>query len=115
MQSQISFFLYLYTFQLVEDLLREFSKEHFGDRDGNYCPIVQGRTQDIKLFTLMTKQPRSFLERPFKHHKYIIRSGMEKYVVENGKEEFEALKNKFVKKEDPGITLDEEDGTGAAG
>ena len=39
---------------------------------------------------------------------------MENYVVENGKEEFEALKNKFVKKEDPGITLDEEDGTGAA-
>ena len=114
MQSQISFFLYLYTFKLVEDLLREFSKEHFGDRDGNYCPIVQGRTQDIKLFTLMTKQPRSVLERPFKHHKYIILSGMEKYVVENGKEEFEALKNKFVKKEDPGITLDEEDGTGAA-
>ena len=96
-------------------MLREFCKEHFGDGDGNlYCPIVQGRTQDIKLFTLMTKQPRSVLERPFKHHKYIILSGMENYVVENGKEEFEALKNKFVKKEDPGITLDEEDGTGAA-
>ena len=38
---------------------------------------------------------------------------MEKFVVENGKEEFEALKNKFVKNGDPGITLDEEDGTGA--
>ena len=115
MQGQISFFLYLYTFKLVEDLLREFSKEHFGDRDGNYCPIVQGRTQDIKLFTLMIRQPRSFLERPFKRHKYTVLAGMEKYVVENGNEEFEALKNKFVKKEDPEITLDEEDGTGAAG
>ena len=39
---------------------------------------------------------------------------MEKFVVENGKEVFEALKNKFVNKEDLGITLDEEDGTGAA-
>ena len=39
---------------------------------------------------------------------------MKKYVVENGNEEFEDLKNKFVKTEDPGITLDEEDGTGAA-
>ena len=39
---------------------------------------------------------------------------MEKYVVENGNEEFEDLKNKFVKIEDPGITLDEEDSTGAA-
>jgi len=95
-------------------LLREFSKENFGDRDGNYFPIVQGRTQDVKLFTLMTKQPRSVLEGPFKQNKYIILSGMEKYVVEKGKKEFETLKNKFVKKEDPGITLDEEDGTGAA-
>ena len=98
---------------MVEDLLRGFSKENFGDRDGNYFPVVHGRTQDVKLFTLMIRQPRSVLERPFKHDKYIILSGMEKYVVENGKEEFEALKNKFVKKEDPGITLDEEDGSGA--
>ena len=96
-------------------MLREFSKENFGDQGRNYFPIVHGRTQDVKLFTLMTKQPRgSVLERPFKHHKYIILSGMEKYVDQNRKEEFEALKNKFVKKEDPGITLDEEDGTGAA-
>ena len=99
---------------MVEDLLREFAKENFGDRDGNYFPVVHGRTQDVKLFTLMIRQPRSFLERPFKQHKYTILAGMEKYVVENGKEEFEALKNKFVKIEDPGITLDEEDGTGAA-
>ena len=99
---------------MVEDLLRGFSKENFGDRDGNYFPVVHGRTQDVKLFTLMTRQPRSVLERPFKHHKYIIVAGIEKYVVENRKEEFEALNNKFVKKEDLGITLDEEDGTGAA-
>ena len=114
MQDQISFFLYFYTFKLVEDLLRGFSKENFGDRDGNYFPVVHGRTQDVKLFTLMIRQPRSFLARPFKQHKYTILAGMEKYVVENGNEEFEDLKNKFVKKEDPGITLDEEDGTGAA-
>ena len=114
MQDQISFFLYLYTFKFVEDLLRGFAKENLGDRDGNYFPIVHGRTQEVKLFTVMARQPRSVLERPFKHHKYIILAGMEKYVVENGKDEFEALKNKFVKKEDLGITLDEEDGTGAA-
>ena len=114
MQDQISFFLYFCTFKLVEDLLRGFSKENFGDRDGNYFPVVHGRTQDVKLFTLMIRQPRSVLERPFKHHKYIILAEMEKYVVENGTEEFEALKNKFVKREDPEITLDEEDGTGAA-
>ena len=99
---------------MVEDLLRGFCKENFGDLDGNYFPVVHGRTQDIKLFTLMIRQPRSFLERPFKRHKYTILAGMEKYVVENGNEEFEDLKNKFVKIEDPGITLDEEDGTGAA-
>ena len=99
---------------MVEDLLRGFSKENFGDRDGNYFPVVHGRTQDVKLFTLMIRQPRSFLVRPFKHHKYTILGGMKKYVVENGNEEFEDLKNKFVKTEDPGITLDEEDGTGAA-
>ena len=99
---------------MVDDLLRGFSKENFGDRDGNYFPVVHGRTQDVKLFTLMIRQPRSFLARPFKHHKYTILAGMKKYVVENGNEEFEDLKNKFVKTEDPGITLDEEDGTGAA-
>ena len=99
---------------MVEDLLRGFSKENFGDRDGNYFPVVHGRTQDVKLFTLMIRQPQSFLVRPFKRHKYRILAGMEKYVVENGNEEFEDLKNKFVKIEDPGITLDEEDGTGAA-
>ena len=100
---------------MVEDLLRGFSKENFGDRDGNYFPVVHGRTQDVKLFTLMIRQPRSFLARPFKHHKYTILSRMENYVVENGNEEFEDLKKKFVKIEDPGITLDEEDSTGAAG
>ncbi|CAH3025299.1 unnamed protein product [Porites evermanni] len=99
---------------LVDDLLRGFSKENFGDRDGNYFPVVHGRTQDVKLFTLMIRQPRSFLARPFKHHKYTILAGMKKYVVENENEEFEDLKNKFVKIEDPGITLEEEDGTGAA-
>ena len=99
---------------MVDDLLRDFSKENFGDGDGSYFPVVHGRTQDVKLFTLMIRQPRSFLARPFKHHKYTILAGMEKYVVENGNEEFEDLKNKFVKIEDPGITLDEEDGTGAA-
>ena len=99
---------------MVDDLLRGFSKENFGDRDGNYFPVVHGRTQDVKLFTLMIRQPQSFLVRPFKHHKYTILGGMKKYVVENGNEEFEDLKNKFVKTEDPGITLDEEDGTGAA-
>ena len=99
---------------MVDDLLRGFSKENFGDRDGNYFPVVHGRTQDVKLFTLMIRQPRSVLERPFKHHKYTILAEMEKYVVENGNEEFEALKNKFVKREDPEITLDEEDGTEAA-
>ena len=95
-------------------MLRDFSKENFGDGDGNYFPVVHGRTQDVKLFTLMIRQPRFFLARPFKQHKYTILAGMEKYVVENGNEEFEDLKNKFVKKEDLGITLDEEDGTGAA-
>ena len=99
---------------MVEDLLRDFSKENFGDGDGSYFPVVHGRTQDVKLFTLMIRKPRSFLARPFKQHKYTILAGMEKYVVENGNEEFEDLKNKFVKKEDPGIKLDEEDGTGAA-
>ena len=39
---------------------------------------------------------------------------MKKYVVENGNEDFEDFKNKFVKIEDPGITVDEEDGKGAA-
>ncbi|CAH3026264.1 unnamed protein product [Porites evermanni] len=63
----------------------------------------------------MIRQPRSFLERPFKHCKYTILSRMENCVVENGNEEFEDLKKKFVKIEDPGITLDEEDSTGAAG
>ena len=55
MQDQISFFLYFCTFELVEYLLRGFSKENFGDRDGNYFPIVHGHTQDVKLFWVSTK------------------------------------------------------------
>ena len=47
---------------MVEDLLRGFSEENFGDRDGNYFPIVHGPTQDVKLFRVSTKNREYFME-----------------------------------------------------
>ena len=53
-------------------MLREFAKENFGDKEGHYLPVVHGRTQDIKLFTLVVRESRYVLERPFKRYTYKV-------------------------------------------
>ena len=96
-------------------MLREFAKENFGDKEGHYLPVVHGRTQDIKLFTLVVREPRRVLERPFKRDTYKVVAGLERYVTDGKREEYEALKNEKVQKHNKIASVGEsEDGSGAA-
>ena len=96
-------------------MLREFAKENFGDKEGHYLPVVHGRTQDIKLFTLVVREPRRVLERPFKRDTYKVVAGLERYVADGKREEYEALKNEKVQKHNKIASVGEsEDGSGAA-
>ena len=95
-------------------MLREFAKENFGDKEGHYFPVVHGRTQDIKLFTLVVREPRCVLERPFKRDTYKVVAGLERYVADGKREEYEALKKEKVQKHNKIASVGEsEDGSGA--
>ena len=96
-------------------MLREFANENFLDKEGHYFPVVHGRTQDIKLFTLVVREPRRVLERPFKRDTYKVVAGLERYVADGKREEYEALKNEKVQKHNKIASVGEsEDGSGAA-
>ena len=99
---------------MIDKLLREFAKENFGDKEGHYLPVVHGRTQDIKLFTLVVREPRCVLERPFKRDTYKVVAGLERYVADGKREEYEALKKEKVQKHNKIASVGEsEDGSGA--
>ena len=99
---------------MIDKLLREFAKENFLDKEGHYFPVVHGRTQDIKLFTLVVREPRYVLERPFKRYTYKVVAGLERYVADGRREEYEAMKNKKVQKHNDIASVGEsEDGSGA--
>lgn len=96
-------------------MLREFAKENFGDREGHYFPVVHGQTQDIKLFTLVVRTSRYVLERPFKRYTYTVVAGLEHYVADGKRHEYEVLKSKKVQKHnDIASVRESEDGSGAA-
>ncbi|CAH3026269.1 unnamed protein product [Porites evermanni] len=99
---------------LIDKLLREFAKENFGDKEGHYIPVVYGRTQDIKLFTLVVRESRYVLERPFRRYTYKVVTGLEHCVADGKREEYEALKKKKVQKHNEMASVEEsEDGSGA--
>ena len=95
-------------------MLREFAKENFGDREGHYFPVVHGQTQDIKLFTLVVRRSRYVLERPFKRYTYTVVGELEHYVADGKRDEYEALKNKKVVKDEMASVGGSDDGSGAA-
>ena len=95
-------------------MLREFAKENFGDGEGHYFPVVHGQTQDIKLFTLVVRTSRYVLERPFKRYTYTVVGELENYVADGKRDEYEALKNKKVVKDEMASVGGSEDGSGAA-
>lgn len=94
---------------MIDKLLREFAKENFGDQDGSYFPVVHGRTQDIKLFTLVVKKPTtSDQECGVKPQRYTVLAELRRYVAEKKAEEFEAMMKKHIAKEDCGILRESE-------
>ena len=92
---------------MIDKLLQEFAEENFGDQEGNFIPVVYGRIQEIKLFTLLVKEQRPFYERPFKRYKLTTLAGLEKYVAD-GKDKFLESLNKHIEKDDHGIVLKKE-------
>ena len=97
------FFFYI-CIQLIDKLLREFAKENFGDRERSYFPVVHGRTQDIKLLTLVVNKPTtSDQECEVKPQRYTVLAELGRYAAEENAEEFEAMMKKHFVKEDCGI------------
>ena len=89
---------------MIDKLLREFAKENFGDQEGSYFPVVHGRTQDIKLLTLVVNKPtRSDQECEVKPQRCTVLAELRRYAAEENAEEFEAMMKKHIVKEDCGI------------
>ena len=89
---------------MIDKLLREFAKENFGDQEGSYFPVVYGRTQDIKLLTLVVKKPTtSDQECGVKPQRYTVLAELGRCAAEENAEEFEAMMKKHSVREDCGI------------
>ena len=89
---------------MIDKLLREFAKENFGDQEGSYFPVVYGRTQDIKLLTLVVKKPTtSDQECGVKQQRYTVLAELGRCAAEENAEEFEAMMKKHIVREDCGI------------
>ena len=73
--------------QMVEQALREFAQQNFGDGEEFY-PVHQGNTQEVQILTLMAKKPRSVFLRPFKTNSLVLLAGLETYMNRSKKEEY---------------------------
>ena len=94
--------------QMVEEALRIFAKQNFGDEE--YYPIYQGATHEIQILALMAKGERNVLLRPFKKNKLTILAELAAYVEESKREELQdALSRKVGKEESLDLKNDDDD------
>jgi len=84
---------------MTEELLRKFSRENFDD--GDYVPLLHGRSETAKPLSLIIKQKRSVWKHPFARDEIIILAGLEKYVSSDCEKEYlEAVKLNVIKGND---------------
>lgn len=76
---------------MIEELLRRFSRENFGD--ANYVPLLRGRSETAKPLSLMIKQKTPIWKLPFAKNETIILDGLENFVSRDCEKEYlEAVK-----------------------
>ena len=63
---------------MIEELLRKFSKENFGD--AKYVPLLHGHSETAKPLSLIIKQKRSIWKHPFAKDEIIFLGGLEKFI-----------------------------------
>ena len=92
----------------IEEVLRAFAEENFGEYDYEYHPVSHGERTLIKSLALLVKKPRSVFKRPFAKSKFTVIALLEDYVLEDKKEEFtKAMSSTIVKEENLEIVEDE--------
>ena len=101
--------MFLFSCQMpIEEVLRAFAAENFGEYDHEYHPVSHGKRTLIKPLVLVVKKPRSVFKRPFAKSKFIVIARLEDYVLKDKKEEFtKAMSSTIVKEENLEIVEDE--------
>ena len=83
---------------MIEELLRKFSRETFGDP--KYVPLLPGHSETSKPLSLLIKQKRSIWKRPFAKDEVVLLDGLEKFVSSDCEKEYlEAVKLKVIKEQ----------------
>ena len=95
-QSISHAFLYMVSFQMIDELLRMFARENFGG--DKYYPVFHGETETTKPLALIIKRPRSIWKRPFSKLEMTILAGLEKYLESDRLKEayLEDVKSKII-------------------
>ena len=80
---------------MIEELLRRFSRENFGD--GSYVPLLHGYSMKKKPLSLIIKRKRSIWKRPFAKDEIIFLAGLENFVSSDCEKDYlKAVKLKII-------------------
>ena len=83
---------------MIEELLRKFSRENFGD--ATYVPLLHGRSKTAKPLSLIIKRKRPIWKHPFAKDEIIILEGLEKFVSSDCEKDYlEAVESKVVREQ----------------
>ena len=95
--------------QMVEQALREFAKQNFGADGEEFHPVHQRNTQEVQILALMAKKPRNVFLRPFKAYSLVLLGGLDTYMNQSKKEEYQNVVDRIIKREDLEVALEKWD------
>jgi len=90
----------LFPLQNIKKTLLKFAEENFGDK---YFVSLDGENKRIRPLELAVKRRRLLWMRPFAKNELIFLNGLEKYVEDEGKEEFCRAINSIITEEELSI------------
>ena len=95
--------------QMVEQALREFAQQNFGADGEEFYPVHQRNTQEVQILALMAKKPRNVFLRPFKAYSLVLLGGLDTYMNQSKKEEYQNAVDRIIKREDLEVALEKWD------
>ena len=91
---------------MVEQALREFAQQNFGADGEEFYPVHQRNTQEVQILALMAKKPRNVFLRPFKAYSLVLLGGLDTYMNQSKKEEYQNAVDREIKRDDVEVTLE---------
>ena len=95
--------------QMVEQALRAFAQQNFGADGEEFYPVHQRNTQEVQILALMAKKPRNVFLRPFKAYSLVLLGGLDTYMNQSKKEEYQNVVDRIIKREDLEVALEKWD------